>query len=588
MSRLPFTPHPEPFSPNPRAATLQPSPPRDGPMGPPQGRIPASRRTGRMGPPREPGATGPPRDSGLRGPPGPPQDGARRPSSECSRRPSSECHRHWAPSSTRTKHQDLRARCCRLPTRAVLPLEVHGRGAVSPGGTPPCRAAAALRGGDHFPGTVQAARDPLLARRVVGGALGSAGPASGGEGPASGLEGPTPGLGAGARMFPVDSRMAVTASAPLSGSRSVELHSVVDEGGLHGGGPLRRRSCSWPPTLSPSPSLAIEDPPPTLGAVRAFPDPFGERSFTVSPLLVHASSHNVFEQDGTKTLASTARLHDAIISQPRQVSSPQRVAFTSETENDDALCGKVLRYSLLVYGMLCVVWAIQRFALSLAFRYDESIHIEKHRRAFWILHAVPVMLGAVPLGIAFKGFRSPSFSEKARVQTLSETWMLIMPVFMSYGMLSDEMRIVAIWSFSAIMIQCSREYIDRRKFVASLLFYTVAMVIEHCGVKADWSYVSDSKAFEKDEREFGSIWEVIFYAITLLFTSGTLFVPITISVHCNSKELSRKKQVLQEVMDELELETVLLNALVSPPNPQPHRERQPYIYLHRSALQPKP
>jgi len=33
-------------------------------------------------------------------------------------------------------------------------------------------------------------------------------------------------------------------------------------------------------------------------------------------------------------------------------------------------------------------------------------------------------------------------------------------------------------------------------------------------------------------------------------------------VHCNSKELSRKKQVLQEVMDELELETVLLNALV--------------------------
>ena len=29
------------------------------------------------------------------------------------------------------------------------------------------------------------------------------------------------------------------------------------------------------------------------------------------------------------------------------------------------------RYSLLVYGILCVVWAIQQFALSLATRYDQ-------------------------------------------------------------------------------------------------------------------------------------------------------------------------------------------------------------------------
>ena len=103
-----------------------------------------------------------------------------------------------------------------------------GRAAVSPGGTPPRRAAAALRGGDHFSGTIQAAKDPPPAQRAAGGALGSAGPTSGRELPASGLEGPALGLGASARFqraFFVDSRMAsrldsqvvATSSAPLSG-----------------------------------------------------------------------------------------------------------------------------------------------------------------------------------------------------------------------------------------------------------------------------------------------------------------------------------------------------------------------------------
>jgi len=84
-----------------------------------------------------------------------------------------------------------------------------GLGAISPGG----RAAAALRGGDNFPGTIQAARDPLLARRAAGGAFGSVGVASG-------REMPTLELGAGARFeraYFADSRMDATASAPLSG-----------------------------------------------------------------------------------------------------------------------------------------------------------------------------------------------------------------------------------------------------------------------------------------------------------------------------------------------------------------------------------
>ena len=105
---------------------------------------------------------------------------------------------------------------------------VAGLGAVVPPGGGPSRAAAALRWGEGFPGTVQAARDSPLLRRATGGAAersllsqgercrfvggGREGPAASdgfADGPASGLVGPA--SGTSGREGPASGRRAAGA-----------------------------------------------------------------------------------------------------------------------------------------------------------------------------------------------------------------------------------------------------------------------------------------------------------------------------------------------------------------------------------------
>ncbi|KAJ1472999.1 nucleotide cyclase [Baffinella frigidus] len=121
------------------------------------------------------------------------------------------------------------------------------------------------------------------------------------------------------------------------------------------------------------------------------------------------------------------------------------------------------------------------------------------------------------------------------------------------------MAIVVVWAYSSIMLQCSSTQLPLRKLAASVLLYIAAIVTGLLGVGANGTRIGADPEFVTS-RKFETVWEAIPYA--LLFTAGGLITPITITVQRNGKELARKKQVLQEGMDELELETVLLATLV--------------------------
>eukprot|EP00290_Baffinella_frigidus_P036140 CAMPEP_0180302896 /NCGR_PEP_ID=MMETSP0988-20121125/24609_1 /TAXON_ID=697907 /ORGANISM="non described non described, Strain CCMP2293" /LENGTH=524 /DNA_ID=CAMNT_0022284237 /DNA_START=27 /DNA_END=1597 /DNA_ORIENTATION=+ len=268
-------------------------------------------------------------------------------------------------------------------------------------------------------------------------------------------------------------------------------------------------------------------------------------------------THRVFPKSPQISVVDAGTPEDTPTTPSRQPSC--------ETPSDVEVAGKVLRYSLVAFAIQILLWAVQRLALSLAYRYVNHIPEEKHRRAYWILHAFPIALGIVPLALGVKGFRSPSFSENAYVQTFVEAWMLIVPVVMSNLVIADEMRIVSIWAFTPIMLQCSRAQLPWRKFIASIVFYVSSVLLQEVfgtglGI-VDWSIFSSHQAFAST-RELTSVWECLPYAVALLFTSGGLITPIAITVHSNGKELARKRQVLQEVLGELSLEKTLLAALV--------------------------